>query len=124
MTSIPASRNARAMIFAPRSCPSKPGFATTTRIFLFVAVVMSGRGRLIVRVRTRRARLERDDAPRALANAVLAEPALAHGSQQAAVRAGGGRLAAPVEQQVQPGARRAHRDVAAAGHRAGREVVG
>ena len=34
MTSMPASRSARAMIFAPRSCPSKPGFATTTRIFL------------------------------------------------------------------------------------------
>src|SRR5919204_508178 len=33
MTSIPASRSARAMIFAPRSCPSRPGFATTTRIF-------------------------------------------------------------------------------------------
>src|SRR3954454_8921056 len=32
MTSIPASRSARAIIFAPRSCPSKPGFATTTRI--------------------------------------------------------------------------------------------
>src|ERR687896_2724502 len=34
MTSIPASRSARAMIFAPRSCPSRPGFAITTRIFL------------------------------------------------------------------------------------------
>src|SRR5262245_51965953 len=34
MTSIPASRNARAMIFAPRSWPSRPGFAITTRIFL------------------------------------------------------------------------------------------
>src|SRR3712207_2959611 len=34
MTSIPASRSARAMIFAPRSWPSRPGFATTTRIFL------------------------------------------------------------------------------------------
>src|SRR5919109_209651 len=34
MTSIPASRSARAMIFAPRSCPSSPGFAITTRIFL------------------------------------------------------------------------------------------
>src|SRR5262245_54227945 len=34
MTSIPASRSARAMIFAPRSCPSRPGLATTTRIFL------------------------------------------------------------------------------------------
>src|SRR5579862_7405593 len=33
MTSIPASRNARAMIFAPRSCPSRPAFAITTRIF-------------------------------------------------------------------------------------------
>src|SRR5215211_6447281 len=33
MTSMPASRSARAMIFAPRSCPSSPGFATTTRIF-------------------------------------------------------------------------------------------
>src|SRR6476661_4217692 len=30
---MPASRNARAMIFAPRSCPSRPGFAITTRIF-------------------------------------------------------------------------------------------
>src|SRR3954465_8887707 len=29
---MPASRRARAMIFAPRSCPSRPGFATTTRI--------------------------------------------------------------------------------------------
>src|SRR3954454_24467670 len=34
MTSIPASRSARAMTFAPRSCPSRPGFATSTRIFL------------------------------------------------------------------------------------------
>src|SRR3954469_2656837 len=33
MTSMPASRSARAMIFAPRSWPSRPGFATTTRIF-------------------------------------------------------------------------------------------
>src|SRR3954454_16440241 len=33
MTSIPASRSARAMILAPRSWPSSPGFATTTRIF-------------------------------------------------------------------------------------------
>src|SRR5919107_1472226 len=32
MTSIPASRRARAMIFAPRSWPSRPGLATTTRI--------------------------------------------------------------------------------------------
>src|SRR3954465_12457970 len=33
MTSMPASRKARAMIFAPRSCPSRPGLATTTLIF-------------------------------------------------------------------------------------------
>src|SRR2546430_2980575 len=30
---MPASRSARAMILAPRSCPSRPGLATTTRIF-------------------------------------------------------------------------------------------
>src|SRR5262249_39095639 len=33
---MPASRSARAMIFAPRSCPSSPGLATTTRIFWVV----------------------------------------------------------------------------------------
>src|SRR3954468_3323787 len=33
MTSMPASRRALAMIFAPRSWPSRPGFAMTTRIF-------------------------------------------------------------------------------------------
>src|ERR1700722_9762836 len=32
MTSMPASRKARAMILAPRSWPSRPGLATTTRI--------------------------------------------------------------------------------------------
>src|ERR671910_609538 len=32
MTSMPASRSALAMIFAPRSCPSNPGLAITTRI--------------------------------------------------------------------------------------------
>src|SRR5438270_7119293 len=31
MTSKPASRSARAMTLAPRSCPSRPGLATTTR---------------------------------------------------------------------------------------------
>src|SRR5579862_4724433 len=31
---MPASRNARAMILAPRSWPSNPGFAIKTRIFL------------------------------------------------------------------------------------------
>src|SRR6185437_7751374 len=33
MTSIPASRRARAMIFAPRSWPSSPGLPIRTRIF-------------------------------------------------------------------------------------------
>src|SRR5882672_3151862 len=32
MTSMPASRNARAITLAPRSCPSSPGLATSTRI--------------------------------------------------------------------------------------------
>src|ERR1700676_5117069 len=34
MNSMPASRSARAIIFAPRSCPSSPGLAIKTRIFL------------------------------------------------------------------------------------------
>ena len=46
MTSMPASRSARAMIFAPRSCPSRPGLATTTRIFWVGAVVMAARRRV------------------------------------------------------------------------------
>src|SRR2546425_8270538 len=33
MTSIPASRSARAMTLAPRSWPSNPGLAISTRIF-------------------------------------------------------------------------------------------
>src|SRR5260370_4078357 len=43
MTSIPASRNARAITLAPRSCPSSPGLATNTRIGLFI---QSDRARL------------------------------------------------------------------------------
>src|SRR5579875_1230596 len=35
---MPASRSARAMILAPRSWPSSPGLATTTRIFRSAAV--------------------------------------------------------------------------------------
>src|ERR1700756_3580583 len=34
MTSMPASRKARAMTLAPRSCPSSPGLATSTRILM------------------------------------------------------------------------------------------
>src|SRR5882757_9340815 len=33
MTSMPASRSARAITFAPRSWPSSPGLAINTRIF-------------------------------------------------------------------------------------------
>ena len=33
MTSMPASRSARAITLAPRSCPSSPGLAMTTLIF-------------------------------------------------------------------------------------------
>src|SRR5216684_2693441 len=36
MTSMPASRKARAIIFAPRSWPSSPGFAISTRIFFSI----------------------------------------------------------------------------------------
>src|SRR5919197_198022 len=36
---MPASRSARAMIFAPRSCPSRPGFAITTLILRATARV-------------------------------------------------------------------------------------
>src|SRR5947209_16206370 len=35
---MPASRRARAMILAPRSWPSRPGLATTTRIFFDVLI--------------------------------------------------------------------------------------
>src|SRR3954466_9837325 len=40
---MPASRSARAMIFAPRSCPSRPGLATTTRILPLDAASTAGR---------------------------------------------------------------------------------
>src|SRR5712691_1339014 len=38
MTSMPASRNARATTFAPRSWPSSPGFAISTRIFFAIGI--------------------------------------------------------------------------------------
>src|SRR5688572_7119615 len=38
MTSKPASRSARATILAPRSWPSRPGLATTTRILRSVII--------------------------------------------------------------------------------------
>src|SRR6476646_5647038 len=40
---MPASRRARAMTLAPRSWPSNPGFAMTTRIFCIVVVAASRR---------------------------------------------------------------------------------
>src|SRR5208337_469501 len=40
---MPASRRARATIFAPRSWPSRPGLATRTRIRLSVIVPLSER---------------------------------------------------------------------------------
>src|SRR3954466_14614465 len=49
MTSIPASRSARAMIFAPRSGPPRPGLATTTRI-LRVEVASSIEAGILCRV--------------------------------------------------------------------------
>src|SRR5919109_2791748 len=51
MTSIPASRSARAMIFAPRSCPSRPGLATTTRILRAVGAVGAMGAAFYVRAR-------------------------------------------------------------------------
>src|SRR5919201_5106482 len=47
MTSMPASRSARAMIFAPRSWPSRPGFAITTRIFRATEPILNC-GRLLL----------------------------------------------------------------------------
>src|SRR5215467_7786050 len=38
MTSMPASRSARAITLAPRSWPSRPGLATRTRILASVAI--------------------------------------------------------------------------------------
>src|SRR4028118_485584 len=43
MTSIPASRRARAMILAPRSWPSSPTFATTTLIVRSIPPILTGR---------------------------------------------------------------------------------
>src|SRR6266542_869134 len=56
MTSMPASRSARAMTFAPRSCPSRPGLAMRTRIgrAMFAKSIKSfaePSGRQLLRVR-------------------------------------------------------------------------
>src|SRR5205807_556442 len=39
MTSMPASRSARAITLAPRSCPSRPGLATSTRIGFVITFI-------------------------------------------------------------------------------------
>src|SRR5216684_320417 len=44
MTSIPASRSAAATTFAPRSWPSNPGFATSTRMGRFAPAISGGTG--------------------------------------------------------------------------------
>src|SRR5580698_6013272 len=41
MTSMPASRRPRAMTLAPRSCPSKPGLATSTRMGVAVVELLT-----------------------------------------------------------------------------------
>src|SRR5918911_245170 len=45
MTSNPASRSARATIFAPRSWPSSPGLATTTRILRSSVMIVTSEHR-------------------------------------------------------------------------------
>src|SRR5437660_4994778 len=52
MTSIPASRSARAITLAPRSCPSRPGFAITTLIMVIPALAIArlAIGRLVGRL--------------------------------------------------------------------------
>src|SRR5689334_11743124 len=42
MTSMPASLSALAITLAPRSCPSRPGFAITTRVFLAIGAAVYG----------------------------------------------------------------------------------
>src|SRR5215831_12917862 len=46
MTSNPSSRSARAMILAPRSWPSRPGFATRILIFRLSAIFLQKRDEL------------------------------------------------------------------------------
>src|SRR5262249_44017700 len=43
MTSIPASLSARAITFAPRSCPSSPTLAITTRVLRTIGAAVYGR---------------------------------------------------------------------------------
>src|SRR5438105_10677774 len=43
MTSMPASRSARAITLAPRSCPSRPTLAMTTRVLRAIGAAVYGR---------------------------------------------------------------------------------
>src|SRR6188768_1109578 len=70
---MPASRRARAMILAPRSCPSSPGLATTTRIFLLeVADMGAARDCMGSRQNASRPGLDRGGAVDPLTCALLA----------------------------------------------------
>src|SRR6476469_8840794 len=84
---MPASRSHRAMILAPRSCPSRPGLATTTRIGPAIASRVYTRsllGRCEHHEHGDRARdrveavlgagLDEDDRPRADRPVVAADP--------------------------------------------------
>src|SRR6266542_1993114 len=55
MTSIPASRSARSITLAPRSCPSSPGLAIRTRIGLS-SIALFPRQRVYQPAKTRRYR--------------------------------------------------------------------
>src|SRR6187551_1590662 len=73
MTSMPASRRARAMIFAPRSWPSRPGLATTTRILRAIRGRLNDErvaGEAMLGGHLAQDRLHRLDAGRAVARGV------------------------------------------------------
>src|SRR5688572_23325673 len=89
MTSMPASRSARAMIFAPRSCPSRPGLATTTRILRAMPETLDDErvaGEAMLARHAAQDRLHRVDAGRPVAAAVGGDvqlPAQALGGERA-----------------------------------------
>src|SRR5581483_7588865 len=62
---MPASRRARAITFAPRSCPSNPGLATNTRILASSAIAQfNHRRRANAEVRIQKAELNSRKQPR------------------------------------------------------------
>src|SRR4051812_29069349 len=78
---MPASRSARAMIFAPRSCPSSPGFAINTRIFrsLIFRSLSRGARRRIVSAELRE---DHEVVIAAFAEEVAAQAALLHEAER------------------------------------------